>query len=454
MKMINMTLARLSKAWLLVFGVVLISVTAVISVGLVVNGNDSQQNAAPQPRGEQTENRQNKLDLSGYPAQPPTARPPQCGERSLVGVDGAWVVSWLENDGARDLLPEQARTLGLLDFFWVNVGPNPGNLLAKADGPHARTLDAVLEVARGANPCGLRFVTIVDNRPLANGETPQDLKRVMARLLLDPAAREQHVKAVAAEMASHPLADGLTVDYEYGLPHTEADLALYEEVGGLKGMSREEQIDHITQAYSDLIDQLAQVMHYQQRLIRVATLVRSDDDVNETHIAPYIWDYASLGAVVDQLIFMAYDFHWSTGDPGPIAPAANVRAVWDYVNSFGLPKEKLALTVPAYGYDWIVDANGKNSSRTEAGVLDATQLATKNWPKSGEQDSEVRYVYTDAQGRAHEAWETTTNLAQKVAFTQEICGCGVTVWRIGNGDPVGSRLVSEALRPPQTSPMN
>jgi spore germination protein YaaH len=435
---------HISRAWLLVLAAVFIGLAAIYLNG---SGESRTQSDGPaQPSGESPEASRTELDLAAYPAQPPAPRPAECGTATLSAADGAWVVDWLEDDGKRDLLPEQAKTLQLLDFFWMNVGPEPGKLIANADAPQARPLDTVLEVARQANPCGLRFVTVVDNRPLASGETPQDFKRVMARVLLGPAAREQHVKAVAAEMAKHPLADGLTVDYEYGLPQTEADLALYEEVGGLKGMSQTEQVEYISRAYSDLISQLSQVMHHQQRFIRLAVLVRTDDEINPTHIAPYIWDYESLAAVVDQLVFMAYDFHWSTGDPGPIAPAANVRAVWDYVNSYGLPREKLALTVPAYGYDWVVDASGKNSSGTEAEALDATQLSTKNWSKSAEQDGEIRYLYTDPQGRQHEAWETVTKLSEKVAFTRQLCQCSITVWKIGNSDPIGSRVVLDALR--------
>jgi len=116
------------------------------------------------------------------------------------------------------------------------------------------------------------------------------------------------------------------------------------------------------------------------------------------------------------------------------------------VSSYELPREKLALTVPAYGYDWVVDASGKNTTGTEAQALDATQLATKSWSKSAEQDGEIRYLYTDPQGRPHEVWETITNPFQKVTFTRQLCGCSVTVWKIGNSDPAGSRLVLDGLR--------
>jgi Glycosyl hydrolases family 18 len=441
---------RSSRAWLLVFGVVFVSLAMAIYVANT-DPNPEQVSATPTATALR-EAPQDKLDLAAYAAQPPAPRPRECGNASLTGTSGAWVVSWLEHTSQRDLLPEQARGLGLLDFFWLNVGPEPNRLIVGA--PQARPLDTVLDVARRANPCTLRFVTIVDDRPLQQGQTEDDLKRVMARILLDPEARQQHVKAVAAEMARHPLAEGLTVDYEYGLPRTEADLLFYEEVGPLKGMSRSEQINYITTAYTELIRQLAEVMHNQQRLIRVAALVRTNDDVEYTHIAPYIWDYESLGAVVDQLVFMAYDFHWSTSDPGPISPAANVQAVWQYVNSHGVPQEKLALGVPAYGYDWIVDVNGKNSNRTQAQTVDATQLAAKNWPKSGEQDGETRYSYTDPQGRLHEVWDTTTNFWHKVALTRQLCGCGVTVWRIGNGDPVGSGIVLDALAAAPVAPVD
>jgi len=60
------------------------------------------------------------------------------------------------------------------------------------------------------------------------------------------------------------------------------------------------------------------------------------------------------------LIVMAYDEHWSTSDPGPIASLKWVDAVVQYAQSV-LPSDKFVLALGNYGYRWtqVATRNGK-----------------------------------------------------------------------------------------------
>ncbi len=56
--------------------------------------------------------------------------------------------------------------------------------------------------------------------------------RMMTQILTSSSVRKAHVLAVAQWMASQPLATGLTIDYENGLPQNLSDLKTAEQAAG------------------------------------------------------------------------------------------------------------------------------------------------------------------------------------------------------------------------------
>jgi hypothetical protein len=64
-----------------------------------------------------------------------------------------------------------------------------------------------------------------------------------------------------------------------------------------------------------------------------------------------VFDYAKITPMVDRVLVMAYDEHWSTSAPGPIASLSWCKRVADYsLNVIG--KEKLIMGLPFYGRAW------------------------------------------------------------------------------------------------------
>ena len=63
-------------------------------------------------------------------------------------------------------------------------------------------------------------------------------------------------------------------------------------------------------------------------------------------------DYAAIGRAADQVRLMAYDYHWASSAPGPVAPISWVRDVLRYAKT-QIPASKIILGVPLYGYDWV-----------------------------------------------------------------------------------------------------
>jgi len=68
-------------------------------------------------------------------------------------------------------------------------------------------------------------------------------------------------------------------------------------------------------------------------------------------VADDVYDYEKILPVVDRILVMAYDEHWSTSAAGPIASLAWCKRVADYSLKV-IGKDKLIMGLPFYGRGW------------------------------------------------------------------------------------------------------
>lgn len=66
---------------------------------------------------------------------------------------------------------------------------------------------------------------------------------------------------------------------------------------------------------------------------------------------PYPFNYQKIAAIADRVVIMAYDEHWRTGAPGPIASLPWCLKVFEFAKK-NIAPHKLVMGIPLYGRVW------------------------------------------------------------------------------------------------------
>ncbi len=141
-------------------------------------------------------------------------------------------------------------------------------------------------------------------------------------------------------------------------------------------------------------------------------------------------DYAALGNAADRLLLMTYEWGYAFGPPGPVAPIKNVERVIDYALT-EIPREKLLLGIPNYGYDWTLPYQRGNPRAITLSPKQALSLASRYGAEIlFDQDAASPYFYyTDGQGRAHVVhFEDARSFREKLELLFRKGLSGFTVW--------------------------
>ncbi len=142
-------------------------------------------------------------------------------------------------------------------------------------------------------------------------------------------------------------------------------------------------------------------------------------------------DYPALGAAADRVLVMTYEWGYTYGPAMAVAPIDKVREVIDYAVT-EIPKEKINMGVPNYGYDWKLPYVRGESKAVTIGNIEAIQIALRN-------DSQIFYDETAqspyfsyvADGITHEVWfEDARSMLAKYRLVREYGLHGIGCWQI------------------------
>jgi cellulose synthase/poly-beta-1,6-N-acetylglucosamine synthase-like glycosyltransferase/spore germination protein YaaH/peptidoglycan/xylan/chitin deacetylase (PgdA/CDA1 family) len=158
-----------------------------------------------------------------------------------------------------------------------------------------------------------------------------------------------------------------------------------------------------------------------------ATAAFDDDD----------WPIVKMQAATDTLVLMAYDQHYSTGDPGPTAGQSWFESYLEKRLSV-LDPDRTVMAFGSYGYDW----KGRDKTgqpRADAVTFhEAIELARDSDASITMDDNELNptFAYEDENGSKHVVWFLDgTTLFNQIKVVDPWRVRGYAMWRLGTEDP-------------------
>lgn len=147
-------------------------------------------------------------------------------------------------------------------------------------------------------------------------------------------------------------------------------------------------------------------------------------------------DYRVHGELVDHVILMTYEWGFTYGPPKAVAPYNEVRKVLDYAVTV-IPREKILMGIPNYGYDWTLPYVQGSAAKTVSNT-GAVELAEREHAAI-EYDTTARsphFTYYDDNRKEHVVWfEDARSINSKLRLVNEYGLAGVSYWTIGRYFP-------------------
>lgn len=147
-------------------------------------------------------------------------------------------------------------------------------------------------------------------------------------------------------------------------------------------------------------------------------------------------DYPVHGALADHVILMTYEWGYTYGPPMAVAPINQVRRVLNYAVS-AIPRNKILMGIPNYGYDWTLPYRPGTAARTisNTGAVDLAARVGAAIQYDTTAQAPFFYYYDNA-GRRHVVWfEDARSIEAKLNLVNEYNLGGVSYWTIGTYFP-------------------
>jgi spore germination protein YaaH len=309
----------------------------------------------------------------------------------------AWLPTWDGGAGYRQVLAH-ASEFRFVSPYWYATTADPAtiglNIPSAAGTPRPAWVAAL-------HARGIAVVPTVRSR-----WTPEKAQQVFTSTVFS----QQHAHTLVDLVLAHGY-DGIDLDYEgFTWPRTEAQTRI------------------IRRGFASFVSNLCSDLHAVGKLCTVtlgAVTAGGPRVVN---------DYRAIGGSADLVRLMCYDLHEPWGTPGPITTTAWTSRVLNYAVS-QIPRSKLELDVPTYGYEWPAPANGDASltwAQTQA-LIRAHHLAGAVRYDANAGEARVRWR---SGGRLHTVWfETARSLGTKIELANRFRLRSVGFWLLGHEAP-------------------
>ncbi len=316
-------------------------------------------------------------------------RPPKSGDNEQKKIVAGWLPYW-DTQAGKSSITEFPGALTEISPFWYTLAED-GNI----DIPNGSEDKGLLDVIRGQ---GQKVIPTISS--------PNE--GVAGNVLNDAQKRQFHIDRIISKIDEFQY-DGIDIDYE-----------------NMAASDRE--------AFNGFVKELSAAIHSHNKKLVVT--------VNAKTAEPGGWygaqshDYAAIAEAADYVRIMAYDQHYRDGEPGPIASIAWVEEVIAF-SLIKIPKEKLVLGLPTYGYDWTGSGSAKSM------VFD--NIPTDR-PTGWDDASASPFITYTHEEVFHQIWfENSRSLEAKIDLVQKYDLAGIVLWRLGREDKTTYPMIQEKL---------
>lgn len=182
--------------------------------------------------------------------------------------------------------------------------------------------------------------------------------------------------------------------------------------------------------YAEFLARLRELFNPQGRFVWAALAPKTSRDQSGLLYEGH--DYAAIGAAVNGVLLMTYEWGYTYGPPLAVAPLPQVRAVLDFALT-EIPADKIFLGIPNYGYDWPLPYQQGITRARSISNQEAIRLAIR-YQVAIQYDETAQapfFHYTDATGVVHEVWfEDARSMEAKLRLVAENGLRGGGYWNI------------------------
>ena len=183
-------------------------------------------------------------------------------------------------------------------------------------------------------------------------------------------------------------------------------------------------------AFTAFVSDLADALHSRGYRISIALAPKTSAD--QPGLLYEGKDYRALGAAVDSVLLMTYEWGYKYGPNMAVAPLNMVRRVVEYAVT-EIPTEKICLGIPNYGYDWPLPFLQGMTVATTIGNVEAVQIAISNGAVIlFDPTAQSPYFHYLSQNQVwHEVWfEDVRSIQAKFELIKEFGLRGAGYWQL------------------------
>lgn len=178
--------------------------------------------------------------------------------------------------------------------------------------------------------------------------------------------------------------------------------------------------------------ELGRALHERGYFLSASVPSRVSDQPFNPFSDPF--QYAPIGAAVDEFVVMLYNEHgWPGSGPGPVVSIGWMDRVLRYAMT-KMPRDKIVAAVSVFGFDFNL-TTGRNTYVTHEMAINRARQYNAEIIFDEETQTPM-YSYTDEQGNQHEVWfEDEASIQAKVQRAWDLGIKGIALWRLGMEDP-------------------